>query len=175
MFFAGFGNLPVQGRCCRNFESTLTIFCPFLQEEDLWEGLDDPDCLRRRCGSSCTASTYHCTDSPLPRYPDLTGTLGITPLSVCGFWSCNLVRCLPFEKDTVGDMRTFAYLRPYLFRIIHVFWTARRCVDRLVSMVRSGLRWCFSITPCCSLDTHSPLQDVHRENSGEVLPKFCLG
>ena len=29
MFFAGFGNLPVQGRCCRNFESTLTIFALF--------------------------------------------------------------------------------------------------------------------------------------------------
>ena len=28
-FFAGFGNLPVQGRCCQNFQSTLTIFAPF--------------------------------------------------------------------------------------------------------------------------------------------------
>jgi hypothetical protein len=36
MFFAGFGNLPVQGRCCRNFESTLTIFAHF--------------CRRRTCG-----------------------------------------------------------------------------------------------------------------------------
>ena len=25
------------------------------------------------------------------------------------------------------------------------------------------------------LRIHSPLQDVYRENSGEVLPKFCLG
>jgi hypothetical protein len=29
--------------------------------------------------------------------------------------------------------------------------------------------------PCCSPDTHSPLQDVYRENSWEVLPKFYLG
>jgi hypothetical protein len=28
----------------------------------------------------------------------------------------------------VGDIRTFAYLRLYLFRIVHVFWTARGCV-----------------------------------------------
>jgi hypothetical protein len=97
-------------------------------QEDLWEGLGDPDCLLRRCGPSCTTSTRHCTDSPSPRYLDLTGTLGITPLFVCGLWSRNLVRCLPFERDTVGDMRTIAYLRPYLFRIVHAFWTARGCV-----------------------------------------------
>ena len=42
-------------------------------------------------------------------------------------------------------------------------------------MVRSSSRWCFGITPYCSPDTHSPLQDVYRENSGEVLPKFYLG
>ena len=34
-------------------------------------------------------------------------------------------------------MRIFAYLRPYLFRIVHVFWTARGCVDGLVSMVQN--------------------------------------
>jgi hypothetical protein len=78
--------------------------------------------------SSCTASAHHCTDSAPPRYPDLTVTLGITPLSICGLWLRNLVRCLPFERDTVGDMRTFAYLRPYLFRIVYVFWTAHGCV-----------------------------------------------
>jgi hypothetical protein len=42
-------------------------------------------------------------------------------------------------------------------------------------MVRSDPRRCFGITPCCSPDTHSPLQDVYQENSGEVLPKFHLG
>ena len=26
-------------------------------------------------------------------------------------------------------MQNFAYVRPYLFRIVHVFWTARGCVD----------------------------------------------
>ena len=29
--------------------------------------------------------------------------------------------------------------------------------------------------PCCSRDTQSPFRDVYLENSGEVLPKFCLG
>jgi hypothetical protein len=28
--------------------------------------------------------------------------------------------------------------------------------------------------PCCSPDTHSPLQDLYRENNGEVPPKFHL-
>ena len=26
-------------------------------------------------------------------------------------------------------MQNFAYVRPYLFRIVHVFWTAQGCVD----------------------------------------------
>ena len=26
-------------------------------------------------------------------------------------------------------MQNFAYVRPYLFRTVHVFWTARGCVD----------------------------------------------
>ena len=43
--------------------------------------------------------------------------------------SRNLVRRLPFERDTVGNMHMLAYLWPYLFRIVHVFWTARGCVD----------------------------------------------
>ena len=30
-------------------------------------------------------------------------------------------------------MEIFAYLRPYLFWIVHVFWTARGCIDGLVS------------------------------------------
>jgi len=28
-------------------------------------------------------------------------------------------------------MRITAYLRRYLFRIVHVFWTARECVDKV--------------------------------------------
>ena len=41
----------------------------------------------------------------------------------------NQVRRLPSERDTVGGMHIFAYLRPYLFQIVHVIWTARGCVD----------------------------------------------
>jgi len=43
-------------------------------------------------------------------------------------------------------MHVFAYLFPYLFRIVHVFWTARGCVDVLVSMVSSDSRQSFGIT-----------------------------
>jgi hypothetical protein len=69
-------------------------------------------------------------------------------------------------------MHFCAYLRPYLFRIVHVFWTAHESVDELVSMSWSDLRQSFGITS--SLDTQSPYSDVYLENIGEVLPKFCL-
>ncbi|XP_066392025.1 uncharacterized protein [Miscanthus floridulus] len=36
------------------------------QDEDRWEALGDPDRLRWRCGSACTASPRHCSDSPPP-------------------------------------------------------------------------------------------------------------
>ena len=36
-FLAGFGNLPVQGRCCRNFEQKIT-YCLFMQEKSTSEG-----------------------------------------------------------------------------------------------------------------------------------------
>ena len=35
--------------------------------------------------------------------------------------SRNLARRLPFERDTVGNMHIFLYLKPYLFRIVHVW------------------------------------------------------
>jgi hypothetical protein len=41
-------------------------------------------------------------------------------------------------------------------------------------MFGSDLRQSFDITSCCSLDAQSPYSDVYLENSGEVLPKFCL-
>ena len=52
--FAGFGNLPVQGKCCRFFLTCLFIF----YREDT--------CLSSHCGSACTASRRHCTDPPQP-------------------------------------------------------------------------------------------------------------
>ena len=41
------------------------------------------------------------------------------------------VRHLSFEKETVRNMQIFAYWWSYLFWIIHVFWTAWGCVDRV--------------------------------------------
>jgi hypothetical protein len=134
---------------------------------------------RSRSSLSALRVFLHHVDSPLhrlstARYPNLTGTLGITLLSVCGLWSCNLVRRLPSERDTAGGMKIFAYLRPYLFRIVHVFWTACGCVDGLISMAAFSLRRCFNITPCCSSDTHSPLQDVYRETAGRCCRNSIL-
>ena len=43
--------------------------------------------------------------------------------------SRNLARRLPFERDTVGNMQIFLYLKSYLFRIVHVFWIAGGCID----------------------------------------------
>jgi hypothetical protein len=37
-------------------------------------------------------------------------------------------------------------MRSYLFRIVHVFWTDRGCVDELVSMFCSDPRWGFDTT-----------------------------
>jgi hypothetical protein len=143
--FCRFSEPPRAGEVLLKFWVDTNHFCPF---------------YRRTCGrDSATRSSslvlrvfLHRVDSPLhrlspPRYPNLTGTLGITPLFVCGLWSRNLVRRLLSERDTVGGMQIFAYLRPYLFQIVHVIWTAHGYVDWLVSMVRSGPRWCFGITP----------------------------
>jgi hypothetical protein len=43
--------------------------------------------------------------------------------------SRNLVRRLPFKRDTIVDMHMLVYLWLYPFRIFHVFWTAWGCVD----------------------------------------------
>jgi len=86
-------------------------------------------------GSAYTVSPLHST-----------ATLGISPLSVTLARSRKLVRRLPSERDTVVGMRISAYLRPYLFWIVHVIWTARGCVDDLVCMVWSGPRWGFGST-----------------------------
>jgi hypothetical protein len=45
-----------------------------------------------------------------------------------------------FCSVTAGGMHFCTYLRSYLFRIVHVFWTARGSVDELVSMSWSDLR-----------------------------------
>jgi hypothetical protein len=73
-------------------------------------------------------------------------------------------------------MQIFAYLQMYLFRIVHVFWTAHGCVDGVSfhALLRSETE--FERRLHAILWTiHSPCQDVYPENSGEVLPKLCLG
>jgi len=42
-----------------------------------------------------------------------------------------LVRCLPSERDMVGCIQITVYIRPYLFRIVHIFWTAHVCVNEV--------------------------------------------
>jgi len=69
LFLAGFGNLPVQGRFCQIFQ--VIVMCFFFCRAGAIGGdpehLGDLDRLRRRCGRACTASSRHCTDSPLRR------------------------------------------------------------------------------------------------------------
>ena len=144
LFFAGFGNLPVQGRCCRNFELIVSCFF-FCRVGPVGGDPEVPDRLRRRRGSACTASPRHSDESTQWR----GDAFGINHLFFClsvVVDRCSLVRRLPSKRDIFGGMQIFAYLRAFLFQIVHVFWTARGCVDGLVSMVRSGPRWCFGIT-----------------------------
>jgi hypothetical protein len=64
----------------------------------------------------------------------------------------------------------------YLFRIVHVFWTARGCVDGVSfhALLRSEIEFQrhFHVV---IWTVHYPCQDMYPENSGEVLPKFFLG
>ena len=73
-------------------------------------------------------------------------------------------------------MQIFAYLQMYQFRIVHVFWTARGCVDGVSfhALLRSETEFRRHL-PVVLRTVHSPCQDVYPENSGEVLPKLYLG
>ena len=55
------------------------------------------------------------------------------------------------------------------------FWTARGCVDgvSLYGPLRSEAEFRHHLPVL--LRTQSPFRDVYLEDSGEVLPKFCLG
>jgi hypothetical protein len=73
-------------------------------------------------------------------------------------------------------MQIFAYLQMYLFRIVHVFWTARDCVYGVSfhALLRSEAEFRRQL-PIVLRTVHSSCQDMYPENSGEVLPKLCLG
>jgi hypothetical protein len=73
-------------------------------------------------------------------------------------------------------MQIFAYLQMYQFRIVHVFWTARGCVDGVSfhALLRSKTEFQRHL-PVVLRTVHSPCQDVYPKNNGEVLPKFYLG
>ena len=72
-------------------------------------------------------------------------------------------------------MRISAYVRLYLFRIVHVFWTARECVYGLASMFRHRSSQSLgSTSQLFSEYTLSLCHDVYWENNGKVLLKFRL-
>ena len=56
------------------------------------------------------------------------------------------------------------------------FWTARGCVDgvSLYGPLRSEAEFWHHL-PVVLRIHNLPFRDVYLENSGEVLPKFCLG
>jgi hypothetical protein len=72
-------------------------------------------------------------------------------------------------------MHIFAYLQMYLFRIVHIFWIARGCVNGVSfhALLQSETEFRFHL-PVVLWRVHSPCQDVYPENSEEVLPKLCL-
>jgi hypothetical protein len=71
-FFGGKGRKNLEAKIkkiqnlCQNFELMLLCFF-FCREEPVGGDPEYPDRLRQCCGSACTASPHHCTDSPLPR------------------------------------------------------------------------------------------------------------
>jgi hypothetical protein len=73
-------------------------------------------------------------------------------------------------------MQIFAYPQIYLFRIVHVFWTARGCVDGVSfhALLRSETEFRRHLHVVLRT-VHSPCQGVYPDNNGEVLPKLCLG
>jgi hypothetical protein len=73
---------------------------------------------------------YLCSKFKVHARKNILGKFPFLSLSSICCRSRNLVRRLPFGKDTVGHMQNFAYLRLYLF--LHVFRTARGCVDGVI-------------------------------------------
>jgi hypothetical protein len=67
-------------------------------------------------------------------------------------------------------MQIFAYLQMYLFRIVHVFWTAHGCADGVSFHPLLQFETEFRCHVHVILRTvHSHCQDVYPENSREVL------
>ena len=119
--FLCFGKLTLQGRCCRICQ--LTLLCPFTCRERL--------------------ALAPCLLVPSQR-SKVRHTRPLLPYHVRR--SRNLVRRLPFERGTVVNMQMFAYVQPYLFRIVHVFWTACGCVDGVSFHAPPYPRQSFDIT-----------------------------
>jgi hypothetical protein len=100
VLFAGFGNLTLQGRCCRNF--VLAHLCSFFVEKILLFLANAGMLATHRVA---TASTSHnpANLTPLPPRYNLH-------FLYHGCRSCNPIRRLPFERDVVANMQIFAYL-----------------------------------------------------------------
>ena len=80
--------------------------------------------LRRTTSSSCTNTRVTAWPAVEPVGEHVYKTL----FSYFVRSSHKPVRRLPFKTDMVGNMQIFAYLWPYLFRIIHIIWTTWGCV-----------------------------------------------
>ena len=116
----GFGNLTVPGEVLVKLFSNTILF--FFQE-------------------SVTTATWFPPPSSVTARWEAYSTLN--PYYICRCW--NLGRCLPFERDTIANMHIFAYVWSYLFRIVHVFWIARVCVDGFRFAWSASIRDTFSI------------------------------
>lgn len=81
----------------------------------------------------CLCSSFCRTAAPRPGVSPGLVTLQAAmwdikdPFSVHVCRSRNLVKCLPFERDTIRNMQIFAYFWLYLFWIVHFFDSSRMC------------------------------------------------
>jgi hypothetical protein len=65
--FCRFSKPPHAGEVLLKFLIGSIIFLSFCREEPVGAEPEYADRLPRCCGSACTASPRHCTDSPRPR------------------------------------------------------------------------------------------------------------
>ena len=72
-------------------------------------------------------------------------------------------------------MQILAYLQMYQFRIVHVFWTARGCVDGVSfhALLRSETEFRHNLPALLWIDVLVGIVYC-LENNREVTPKLCI-
>jgi hypothetical protein len=158
--FCWFWNLPVQGRCCQNFQLILT-YCLFCRTHGRDSAILIGFVAIAPLASLHRHPRYKSPPFPYPlSYLGRVIELGVSrPKGIHGRWYAD--QCIS-ATVSLSDCPRFLD-------------SPRIHVDGLASMFRSRPSRSFgSTSPLFSGYTLSPNRDVYRENSGEVLPKFHL-